>query len=168
MFRRALLACAVAGCSSAPAATTEFFGPVIEPPRGLAKLQPGMSVAEAMRLVPDLHDDHRGVRDELVLDSAVSDVRLVVRTDNGTVDRILAIISGQGARDLLTRAWGKPTITPDSLGQPEVAWASESTGWKVKLDCVERNCLVDYIPYHVLTEEFFGAHVVPPGDLGRL
>jgi hypothetical protein len=141
---------------------------VIEPPHGLAKLQPGMSVAEAMRLVPDLHDDHRGVRDELVLDSAVSDVRLVVRTDNGTVDRILAIISGQGARELLTRAWGKPTITPDSLGQPEVTWASESTGWKVKLDCVERNCLVDYIPYHVLTEEFFGAHVVPPGDLGRL
>jgi len=127
-----------------------------------------MSVAEAMRLVPDLHDDHRGVRDELVLDSAVSDVRLVVRTDNGTVDRILAIVSGQGARDLLTRAWGKPTITPDSLGQPEVTWASETTGWKVKLDCVERNCLVDYIPYHVLSEEFFGAHVVPPGDLGRL
>ena len=141
---------------------------MIEPPRGLARLQPGMSVSEAVRLVPELRDEHRGVRDELVMDSRVSDVRLVVRTDNGTVDRILAIVQGQNARELLTSAWGSPTITPDSLGQPEVTWASESTGWKVKLDCVERNCVIDYIPYHVLTEEFFGAHVVPPGDLARL
>ena len=67
-----------------------------------------------------------------------------------------------------TRAWGPPQIAHDSLGQPEVTWASESTGWKVKLDCLERNCLVEYSPYHVLTAEFFGAHVVPPGDLAKL
>jgi hypothetical protein len=49
-----------------------------------------------------------------------------------------------------------------------VTWASESTGWKVKLDCMERNCLVEYTPYHALTAEFFGPHVVPPGDLAKL
>jgi hypothetical protein len=167
MSRLAVLVC-VAACSSAPAATTDFFGPTIEPPRELARLFPGQSVAEAKRLVPDLHEDHHGVRDELVLDSGVRDVTLVVRVDGGTVYRILAIVTGHGARDLLTRAWGEPTITRDSLGQPEVTWASETTGWKVKLDCVERNCIVDYTPYHVLTSEFFGAHVVPPGDLSRL
>ena len=86
----------------------------------------------------------------------------------GTVASIFAIVQGHGARELLTRTWGQPQITRDSLGQPEITWASETTGWKVKLDCLERNCLVEYVPYHVLTSEFFGAHVVPPGELANL
>ena len=166
--RSVVLLLALGACSSAPAATTDFFGPTIEPPRGLGKIQPGMSVAAARKLVPALREDHKGVREHLVLDSGVSDVKLEVRVDNGTVATIVAIVQGQTARDLLAKAWGEPTITKDSLGQPETTWASESTGWKVKLDCLERNCLVEYIPYHVLTSEFFGAHVVPPGDLANL
>jgi hypothetical protein len=165
--------CAVAlaagpACSQAPAATNEFFGPAIEPPRGLAQIAPGMSVAEAKRRLPGLRADRRGVREQLVLDSGVRDVRLEVRVDAGTVASILAIVQGQGARALLTGAWGEPQIARDSLGQPEVTWASEATGWKVKLDCLERNCFLEYVPYHVLTQDFFGAHVVPPGDLAKL
>ena len=159
-----------AACSgSAPAATHDFFGPAIEPPRGLAKLQPGMKVAEARRLVPGLHEpDHKTLREELVLDSGAGDVTLEVRSDGGTVASIVAIVQGHTARELLTRAWGEPTIVRDSLGQPEVTWASESTGWKVRLDCLGANCMIEYTPYHVLTSEFFGAHVVPPGDLSEL
>ena len=169
MFRTAGLLVALAACSSAPPATADFFGPTIEPPRGLLWIQPGMSTTEAMRLVPGLREpDKKGVRDELVLDSGVGDVKLVVRVDGNTVSGIVAIIDGNGARDLLSRAWGPPTITKDSLGQPEVTWASEATGWKVKLDCLERNCIVEYEPYHVLTADFFGTHVIPPGDLANL
>ena len=157
-----------AACSKAPAATNEFFGPTIEPPRGLAQIAPGMSVADAKKMVPGLREENRGVRDQLVLDSGVRDVRLEVRVEAGTVASILAIVQGQGARALLTRAWGEPQITRDSLGQPEVTWASEATGWKVKLDCLERNCFIEYVPYRVLTQDFFGAHVVPPGDLAKL
>ncbi len=163
-----LAALAVAACNSAPAATTEFFGPHIEPPRGLAKLRPGMTVAQARGLVPGLREDHRGVREHLVIDSGVGDVKLEVRVDAGTVASILAVVQGQSARDLLTRAWGDPETSKDALGQPEITWASESTGWKVKLDCLERNCFLEYLPYHVLTSEFFGAHVVPPGPLANL
>ena len=159
---------ALGACSSAPAATQDFFGPTIEPPRGLGKIQPGISVAEAKKRVPGLKEDRTGVREHLVLDSGVSDVKLEVRIDNGTVATVVAIVQGQTARELLTKAWGQPQITKDSLGQPETTWASESTGWKVKVDCLERNCLVEYIPYHVLTSEFFGSHVVPPGDLADL
>jgi hypothetical protein len=155
-------------CNAAPAATTEFFGPRVEPPRGRAKLEPGIGVAEAKRLVPALREDERAVREMLVLDSGVSDVKLEVRIDANTVASIVAIVTGNNARDLLTRVWGEPVITRDSLGQPEVTWASEPTGWKAKLDCLERNCIVEYIPYHVLTSDFFGAHVVPPGDLVKL
>ncbi|MEO8841970.1 MAG: hypothetical protein ABI591_30080 [Kofleriaceae bacterium] len=166
---RSVVLLALAACSSAPAATTEFFGPTVEPPRGLMWIQPGVSAEEAMRLVPGLHQPERkGVRDELILDSNVSDVQLTVRLDGGTVSGIVAIVQGHGARDLLTRAWGPPQIAHDSLGQPEVTWASESTGWKVKLDCLERNCQVEYSPYHVLTSEFFGSHVIPPGELAKL
>lgn len=160
---------ALAACSSAPAATTDFWGSTVEPPRGLSKLAPGMSVAQARKLVPALHEPTRTtVRDELIVDSGVSDVKLAVRIEAGTISSILAIVQGHGVRDLLTRAWGQPEITRDQLGQPEVTWASEATGWKVKLDCMERNCLVEYTPYHELTAEFFGPHVVPPGDLGKL
>lgn len=163
-----VIAVSLAACNAAPAATNEYFGAAIEPPRGLAKLTPGMSVTEAKRLVPLLREERRGVREQLVLDSGVSDVRLEVRIDSGRVASILAVLQGQSARELLTRAWGEPQIARDSLGQPEVTWASESTGWKVKLDCIERNCLVEFVPYHALTAEFFGAHVVPPGDLAKL
>lgn len=167
--RRALvlLACAAA-CETARPLAPDFFGPAIEPPRGLAKIQPGISVAEARRRLPQLVEDHRGVRDQLVLDSGVKGVGLEVRIEAGTVSSIFATLQGHGARELLTQSWGQPQITRDSLGQPETTWASESTGWKVKLDCLERNCFLEYMPYHVLTAEFFGAHVVPPGELANL
>jgi hypothetical protein len=164
----ALFAATAASCGSSRPLNPDFFGPTIEPPCGLARIQPGISVAEAKRRVPGLKEDHRGVRDQLVLDSGVSDVALEVRVDSGTVASIFAIVQGHGARDILTRTWGQPQITRDSLGQSEITWASENTGWKVKLDCLERNCFVEYVPYHVLTSEFFGAHVVPPGDLANL
>jgi hypothetical protein len=164
----ALYAIAAVACGSPRPLSPDFFGPTIEPPRGLAKLQPGISVAEAKRRLPALKEDHRGIRDQLTLDSGVSDVALEVRVDSGTVASILAIVQGHGARELLTRSWGQPQITRDSLGQPEITWASETTGWKVKLDCLERNCFIEYVPYHVLTSEFFGAHVVPPGALANL
>jgi hypothetical protein len=163
-----MTAAVAAACGSSRPLNADFFGPTIEPPCGLARIQPGMSVAEAKRRLPALKEDRRGVRDQLLLDSGVSDVTLEVRIDSGTVASIFAIVQGHGARDLLTRTWGQPQITRDSLGQPETTWASESTGWKVKLDCLERNCFIEYVPYHVLTAEFFGAHVVPPGELANL
>jgi hypothetical protein len=164
----ALFAALVAACGSPRPLNPDFFGPAIEPPRGLAKIQPGISVAEAKRRLPALREDHRGVRDQLVLDSGAANVALEVRLDSGTVASILAIVDGHGAREMLTQTWGPPQITRDSLGQPETTWASEKTGWKVKLDCLERNCFIEYVPYHALTSEFFGAHVVPPGELANL
>jgi hypothetical protein len=164
----ALFAATAAACGSPRPLNPDFFGPTIEPPSGLAKIQPGISVAEARRRLPALREDHKGVRDQLVLDSGVSDVTLEVRIDSGTVASIYAVVQGHGARELLTRTWGEPQTTRDSLGQPETTWASEKTGWKVKLDCLERNCFVEFVPYHVLTSEFFGAHVVPPGELANL
>lgn len=166
----ALALAACGACGGQPEATTEFFGSKIEPPRGLEKLKPGMSVDEAKHLVPDLHEPTRaGVREELVVDSGVADVELKVRVDGEHVASIVAIVQGHTARDLLTRAWGEPQITRDVLGQPEITWANEATGWKVKLDCIERNCLVEYVPYRPVGEGIFSpAHVVPPGELAKL
>lgn len=163
-----LLAIACAACGSTPAANASFWGPTPEPPRGLDKIHPGMSVAEAKRLVPGLKPALDSIRDELELDSHAKDVKLLVRVDNGTVSSLVAIAQGHTAREQLEQAWGKPEITRDSLGQPEVTWASDSTGWKVKIDCLEPNCRVEYWPYKVLTSSFFGPHVVPPGELSKL
>ena len=164
----ALSAALAAACGGSRPLNPDFFGSAIEPPCGLAKIQPGISVAEAKRRVPGLKQDTRGLHEQLVLDSGVKDVALEVRVDSGSVASIFAIIQGHGARELLTQTWGEPQITRDSLGQPETTWASETTGWKVKLDCLERNCSLEFVPYHALTAEFFGAHVVPPGDLANL
>jgi hypothetical protein len=156
-------------CGTSTPAGSEFWGPQPQPPLALVKLHPGMTVAEAKKLVPELKEPTRkGIRDELVLDSGYNDVTLEVRLDNGAVASLVAIVQGHTAREMLENAWGKPQITKDPLGQSEVTWASESSGWKVKLDCLERNCFVEFFPYHVLTTEFFGAHVVPPGDLAKL
>lgn len=163
-----LLVLALAACGSGHTAPQGYFGPTIEPPRGLNKIQPGMTVLQAKRLVPELKEEHQGVREHLALDSGVSDVKLEVRVDNGIVSSIVAVIQGPYGRDLLASSWGPPQLTQDSLGQPETTWANESSGWKVKLDCLERNCLAEFVPYHVLTSDFFGAHVVPPGDLANL
>jgi hypothetical protein len=162
------LVLALVACNAAPAATTEFFGSRIEPPKGLSKVQPGMSKDHAKRLVPTLREDPYAVREMLVLDSGVNDVKLEVRIDANTVAGVVAIVSGSQTREMLTRVWGEPQITRDSLGQPEVTWASDQTGWKAKLDCLERNCIIEFVPYHPLTSEFFGAHVVPPGELVKL
>jgi hypothetical protein len=177
----ALIAATVTACGGSCGGSSrplnpDFFGPTIEPPCGLDKIQPGISVAEAKRRLPALREDHKGVREHLVLDSGVSSVALEVRVepgtassiDSGTVSSIVAVVDGTSARDLLTQSWGQPQITRDALGQPEVTWASEKTGWKAKLDCHQRSCYLEYVPYHALTAEFFGAHVVPPGELSSL
>jgi hypothetical protein len=162
---------ACSSCSSAGGTTTDLSGVIgqtVEPPKGLNKIQPGMSVLEARKLVPGLQTE-RSIRDELTIDSGASDVRLAVRVDSGTVSAITMTITGHGTRELIQRAWGEPQITRDSLGQPEVAWSSEATGWKAKLDCVqERVCNLEFVPYHVLTSDFFGAHVLPLADLAQL
>jgi hypothetical protein len=156
-------------CGTSTPAGSEFWGPQPQPPLGLTKIHPGMTAAEAKKLVPELKEPARkGIRDELVLDSGYNDVTLEVRLDNGAVAALVAIVQGHTAREMLENAWGKPQITKDPLNQQEVTWASESSGWKVKLDCLERNCFVEFFPYQVLTNEFFGGHVVPPGDLAKL
>ncbi len=163
-----MCAAVTAACGGSPPLNADVFGSAIEPPCGLAKIQPGMSVAEARRRVPGLKQDTRGLHEQLVLDSGVKDVALEVRIDSGSVAGIIAVVQGHGARELLTRSWGDPQISRDALGQPETTWASETTGWKVKLDCLERNCSLEFVPYHALTAGFFGAHVVPPGELASL
>src|SRR5262245_49442860 len=102
-----VLALAFGGCTcgSAPAANPDFWGPTIEPPGGLGRIKPGMSVKEAKQQVPGLREDSRSVRDSLVLDSGVSDIKLEVRVESGTVSSILAIVQGQGAKDMMTKAW---------------------------------------------------------------
>ncbi|HEY0986097.1 MAG TPA: hypothetical protein VGD80_03560, partial [Kofleriaceae bacterium] len=85
-----LIAALAAACGSSRPLNPDFFGPTIEPPCGLARIQPGMSVAEARRRLPGLKEDRRGVRDQLVLDSGVSDVTLEVRSDSGTGASIFA------------------------------------------------------------------------------
>lgn len=83
---------AATGCGSPRQVNPDFFGPTIEPPGGLASIQPGISVPEARRRLPGLREDKKGVRDQLVLDSGVAGVALGVRVDSGTVASIFAVV----------------------------------------------------------------------------
>lgn len=169
MTRFALVLALAAACGSSPPATAEFWGTKVEPPRGLAKIQVGMSVADAKRLIPELREDHSSIRDELVLDSGVADVRLELRLDGTAVAHVIVIVTGHYALEQLTKAWGEPRIGRDALAQHEQWWADETTGWKAKLDSAEQNDILEFVPYRAsVSPEFFGNHVVPPGDLAKL
>jgi len=111
----ALLAATAAACggSSRPL-NPDFFGPTIEPPCGLDKIKPGISVAEAKRRLPALREDHKGVREHLVLDSGVSSVALEVRVDSGTVSSIFAIVDDRGRAPSATRPRRPSTATSAS------------------------------------------------------
>jgi hypothetical protein len=164
----ALLACTTCTCNRDPSPPNDYFGATIEPPRDLAKLRPGMTVQEAKQLVPGLHPNPTSVHDELVMDSGADDITLETQTDGGAIAKLVVIIKGHDALTLLTQSWGEPESTRDALGQHETTWTSEKTGWKAKLDCLEANCHLEFVPYHALTADFFGSHVVPPGDLAKL
>nr|HEX4318194.1 hypothetical protein [Kofleriaceae bacterium] len=161
----ALVAC---NCSHETSAPTDYFGTTIEPPRELAKLRPGMTVQDAKELVPSLHPNPQSVHDELLIDSGADNITLETQIDGGAIAKLVVIMRGHDAKDVLTKAWGEPESTRDALGQHEVTWTSEKSGWKAKLDCLEANCHLEFVPYHALTAEYFGSHVVPPGDLAKL
>jgi hypothetical protein len=171
-----LAVCAVGACASCnrdPAPPDDYFGTAIEPPRDLAKLRPGMTVQQAKELVPGLHPNPSSVHDELVLDSGADNITLETRVDGGAIAKLLVIIKGHDAMALLTHAWGEPENTRDALGQHETTWMSEKTGWKAKLDCLEANCHLEFVPYKPLTAEFFTnhlppGHVTPPEPLDKL
>jgi hypothetical protein len=159
---------ACTNCSRDQPPPNDYFGTAIEPPRDLAKLRPGMTVQEAKQLVPALHPNPTSVHDELVIDSGADDIALETQIDGGAIAKLVVIIKGHDAIDLLTRSWGEPESTRDALGQHETTWTSEKTGWKAKLDCLEANCHLEFVPYKPLTADFFKSHVVPPGDLAKL
>jgi hypothetical protein len=122
----------LAACGSSPAANASFWGPTPEPPRGLDKIRPGMSVAEARRLVPGLQPDTKSIRDELELDSHTKDVKLLVRVDNGTVSSMVAIAQGHNAREQLEQAWGKGEEA-QYLDKQVLVWPDAETGWRATL-----------------------------------
>lgn len=115
---KALVVCALAlaaGCTKSVAtADKDYFGKIVAPPRGLARVQPGMTKPEALAAgVKELRPGVYGVP------SGVRDVDLLVTFDDRPAPRVQSVVAwvrGPAAahlREWLRDAWGTPAVDDD-------------------------------------------------------
>jgi hypothetical protein len=165
------LACvALLGCHGHPEhVDASYFGPKVVPPGPLAKLRPGMTLAEVTAIAPGAHE--MPLRGYLVDDSRGAKQYVVIAS--GIVTETYVALEGDDAKSVLTAAWGAPTPDPDDGDDP--VWRSTETGWRARLTCghgtkrmpVPAACTVTFHPYRPAAELFTKA-IQPGGVLGAI
>jgi hypothetical protein len=141
-----------------------YFGKTVEPPKGLAKLRPGMTMEEAKAAAPGLKEGKGRDEGDWLVDSGSDDVKLVVEFDDDKVERLVLKARTNKLEPVITKAWGAPTKETDKYsGEERAIWKNEAGAWKAELHCLERTCFLDFENFRPLTAEFFGKAPVPPG-----
>jgi len=146
-----------------------YFGKTVEPPKGLAKIRPGMTLDEAKAAAPSLKEGKGRDEGDWLVDSGNDDIRLQIGFDGDRVDRIVVKAKTKDLEPMLTKAWGAPTKEKQKYSEEEHSvWKNEAGEWKARLDCLERTCFLDFESFRPLTAEWFGAKPVPPGKYAEL
>jgi hypothetical protein len=141
-----------------------YFGNTVEPPKGLAKIRPGMTLEEAKTAAPSLKEGKGRDEGDWLVASGNDDIRLQVGFDGDRVDRVVVKAKTKDLEPVLTKAWGAPTRETAKYSEEEHAvWKNEAGAWKATLDCLERMCFLDFESYRPLAAAWFGAKPVPPG-----
>jgi len=153
-------------------ATKELFGVKVTPPGVLAKIRPGMSLAELTALVPDMKSDPgKGY----ALEHPASNVTLyAVVIDDVVADTYIDLVDDHGM-ELLTAAWGPPDAEPPRDSPKQVAWRSTATGWRASVFCGHGTdstplppfCTISLHPHKPL-EEMFGKAIAPFGQFATV
>jgi hypothetical protein len=150
-------------------ATKELFGVKVTPPGVLAKIRPGMTVAELKALVPDMKNDPgKGY----LLEEPASNVKLyAIVMDDAVVDTYIDLVDDH-ALDLVTAAWGPPDAEKARTDPDEIAWRSTTTGWRASVFCGHGTATTPLPPFCTITlhphkplEQMFGKALAPPGEL---
>lgn len=164
------LALTLAACGSGDAGVSAgYFGKTVEPPRGLAKLRPGMTIEEVRAATPDLKEGTGIHEGDWFVPSGSSDVQLEVEFDDDRVQELLVKAKTTKLEPMLTEAWGAPTKEVDPYSKEETAvWLDQAGGWRASLNCLERMCFLRFDSYKPLTADFFGKTAAPPGEFARL
>jgi hypothetical protein len=159
----------LAACSKDSGVSAGYFGKTVEPPRGLAKLRPGMTRDEVKAATPDLKEG-KGIHEgDWFLDSGSSDVQLEVEFDDDRVQELIVKAKTTKLEPMLTEAWGPAKKEVDRYSKEERAvWLDEAAGWRAELSCLERMCFLYFKSYKPLTAGFFGKTPVPPGAYAKL
>jgi hypothetical protein len=168
MTRRLLLAVLLLCACHKKRATKELFGVKVTPPGVLAKIRPGMPLAELKALVPDMKNDPgKGYE----LEHPASNVTLYAVVMNDVVsDTYIDLIDDHGI-DLLTSAWGPPDAEKPRDSIKDVAWRSTATGWRASVFCGHGTEVTPLPPFCTITlhphkplEEMFGKTIAPVGE----
>jgi len=164
---KALVVCVVivaAGCKKpTPVADKDYFGKTVAPPRGLAKVRPGMTKQEAAAAgVTEIDPGDYGVP------SGVGDIRLVALFDQIALDgrpvprveQILVYVHKPATshfKEWLRDSWGAPVVDTEPLQ----VWQGDA--WRAQVSCDRTEvtgCTISFSP--AVTPAFWG-HV--PGAL---
>lgn len=166
------LACVAAlGCHHARSehVAAAYFGTKVVPPGVLAKIRPGMTLAEVTAVAPGLREVP--LRGYLVAD-ADGAKQYVVMADGIVVETYVAL-EGDDVTPLITAAWGAPNPVPKRSGTG--VWRGVDTGWRASLDCghgskrmpVAPACKLTFLPYRPAAELFTKA-IGPGGVLAAI
>lgn len=159
----------LAACKGGGGIDASYFGNAVEPPKGLAKLRPGMTLDEAKATAPGLKEGKDRDEGDWLLDSGNADLKLVVELDDGRVDRLVVKANTTKLEPVLTKAWGAGTKEVDKYSQDEqTVWLNAAGQWKAELRCLERMCFLDFDSYRPLAADWFGKTPVPPGSYAKL
>ena len=162
-----LVCVAALGCHHARSqhVAAAYFGTNVVPPGVLAKIRPGMTLAEVTAVAPGLRDVP--LRGYLVADSDAAK-QYVVMADGIVVETYVAL-EGDDATSVITAAWGAPNPKTSNV------WRGAATGWRANLSCghgskhmpVAPACKLTFHPYRPVGELFTKA-IAPGGVLAAI
>jgi hypothetical protein len=156
--------------------TTAAAAPVFEknlvPPHALDGIRAGMALVELppafTQFQPDAAYQDAAGRRRLIKDAG-GGARYYVLIKDDVVSRIGIEAPEAGLVGKLTRLWGKPVVANNLANEAITSWvtsgAATTDGSSLRVDLACRGGLCRLAFHHLLTAEFFGTEVHPPGAL---
>jgi hypothetical protein len=128
------------GIAEAPAVVTGeslFTGSTVTLPTPAAKLHFGMTEAEAKAAAPEVFKDKYGYAVPNTRGKGqYSDIKIATQIDQDRLwnIRIELLDSQDAAKAYLTKKWGEPIASKNSIGTPEYYWNAPDAGLRAKLE----------------------------------
>lgn len=155
--------------STAGAGTPPVFTKSVAPPKVLEGIRPGMTIEEAKAAllsfsVDEMYKD--AAQRKRLIKSAGNGAKYYVLLANNVVSRIGIEAPDAGLVPKLTKLWGAPNKAVNAANEGITSWSDASNRWRIDLACRPTLCRLAY--HKVLTAEFFGNAVAPPGPLSAI
>lgn len=154
-MRSRLLGCsllALVACGKSKASHADFFGNEVKPPKALAQLRPGMTIAEAMATVPGL------TRERAQLELASGDPKIHLYTQNDPITQLSAHVDDTNDPMPDLASWPPPE-SPNH-------WRGST--WIAEVHPMHSSYEVDFAPKIDVKTMFAGGPAALPAPLAKV